>query len=369
MLRARRSAVVLALSIASVLVLTASVQAAAISGSSHPVLADDVATQARRSIVWVGTPVVSPHAFRINSVSLNAPSPDAFQITYQDGTFTLDYERVEGGGITSHYALTLAGLVEWNGSLGGGPLDESARVAYTPLGAVGFGALPIVHTQTLTTNGIEADSFLVVSNSEEVKVNLTIAQGFVQLPSGDTLTPMEAKLTFEIDHVMSRPGTRLSLQLNVDTSFGATQRVSLDNQSWDDENHFSSDERALNVTNDSGSSPSSAFFAWSNSATVNGQAGTVDVAGPEVNETAGGRDLYLMYPTGPALANPFEITVVHDPTIGVVSAAYASILGGVTTPVLPFQADALIYAVSLVAVAALIGGTAILARRRHREKP
>lgn len=370
MTRARRSSVVLALSIASVLVLTAvSAQAAVVSNASHLVPADDIAAQARRSVVWVGTPAVSPHAFRINSVSLNAPSPDAFQITYADGTFTLDYERVEGGSVTSHYALTLAGLVEWDSSMGSGPLDEGARVAYTPLGATGFGAAPIVHTQAVTANGVEVDSFLVVSNSGEVKVNLTIAQGFVQLPSGETLTPMEAKLTFEIDHIMSRAGTSLSLQLSIDTSLGAPQRVSLDNQSWDDENHFSSDERALNVTNDSGPEPSYAFFAWSNSATVNGRAGEVIVAGPEVNETTGGRDLYLTYPSGPSLPNPLEIQIVHDPTIGVVSAAYASILGGGTTSALPFQGDAIIYAISFVAVAALIAGTAVVANRRRRAKP
>ena len=163
-----------------------------------------------------------------------------------------------------------------------------------------------------------------------------------------------------------RAALRLSLQLSL-TSTTPGQQFILANRSWDDEHAFSQDERAVNVTNDSGSIPSSAWFAWSNHAEVNGQSSPVDVAGPEVNETTGGYDLYLSYPRVVAGTNPDQMDIVHDPSLGVVSAAYQSILEHPSTPT-GIQPDIPLYAATMAAMAALVAGTVLLARRQRRER-
>jgi hypothetical protein len=300
---------------------------------------------------------------------MNAPSPDDFQITYAAGAFTLDYERKAGGPVTSSFTVAIQGLVEWFGA-NEGELNHSAIVGYLPLGATGFGEFPLQHLQTTTSTGVVVHSFLIENNLQDIRLNLTIADGFVQVAPGMQLTPMEGELTISLAYVMSPSATRLALQLGLSTNLTASQSFTLDNQSWDEEHQFSQNERAINVTNDAGPAPSFAFFAWSNSATVNGQLSSVDVIGPLTNTTAGGYDLYLSYPRVGSVATPSEVLVEHDPFLGVVSAAYQSIVccGAITTTPPPsIQGDLTLYVVSMVAAAGLVAGTAIVARRRRRE--
>ncbi len=361
----RRVVVALALSIAAALAL-ASMAAVVASPQTAPpsVPASSFPAQVRRNVVWYGVPVASPRSVHIESTSENASAPDDFQISYQAGNFTLVYQRVASGPITTEYTMSINGLLEWNDSSGDGNVQEGTPVAYTPLGAGAFGRYPITHAQSTAAGGVQVNSFTIVSNRGDLTLNLTIADGFVELPSGQILTPMEAKLTIRIDHNMTRSDTRLSLQMGITTS----QKLSLDNQSWDDQQDFSSDDRALNVTNDAGASSSSAYFAWSNTATVNGQTGTVIPSGPSENQTmpgSGAYDLYLTYPQqAPGVT---QVHIVHDPTIGVVSAAY--LIGPPKGSPLPFQGDALVYVASLVAIAAVVAGTAVLVSRRRSKGP
>ena len=365
-LRMRLNSAVLSASLATLLlVASASVGVQAMAASGHGDASLSVADQARRSVVWIDYPANSPAAFRIDSASVNAPVQDDFQITYNHGSFSLDYEQKAGGPVTSQFTVTVAGLVEWVPS-GDGQFSDGTVIAYTSLGASAFGKVPIVHNQTTAPDGVVVHAFLVQSNTMDITVNLTISEGFVTLPSGSTLTPMEAELTFQLNHLMNRTGTRLSLQLSL-TSTTPGQQFILANRSWDDEHAFSQDERAVNVTNDSGSIPSSAWFAWSNHAEVNGQSSPVDVAGPEVNETTGGYDLYLSYPRVVAGTNPDQMDIVHDPSLGVVSAAYQSILEHPSTPT-GIQPDIPLYAATMAAMAALVAGTVLLARRQRRER-
>jgi hypothetical protein len=163
-----------------------------------------------------------------------------------------------------------------------------------------------------------------------------------------------------VNHVMSLVDTRLAVHL----SLGTDQRVNLENESWNELHQFNPGEHAVNVTNGTGEATSSVFFAWSNQASVNGQASAVSVSGPELNETSRAYDLYLSYPRITTSINPNEVDVEHDPSLGVVSVAYASLPvslpGGI-------QADVTLYVVSVAAVTALVAGTAILANRRRRE--
>lgn len=357
MLAPRRVVVLFSLSLAAALSLTAF--AAAAQPSSRAALSVNEPAQMRREVVWYGFPEASPRTLHIDSTSTNASTEDEFQISYSAGNFTLVYQPVANGPIASRYSLSVEGLLEWNGTPEDGNPGEGAIVAFTPLGPGAFGRYPIQDFNHTTADGVRVDSFLILSNKGDITLNLTIADGFVALPSGQTLTPMEAKLTLEIDHTMMLSGSRLSLQLGISTN----QKITLDNQSWDDLQDFSSDERAVNVTNDAGSPPASAYFAWSNSASVNGQPGVVTASPLARNETAPGTyDLYLTYPR-PSAGAPI-LQIVHDPTMGVVSLAY---LSGVPPPaLLPFEGDALLYVVSLATIAAVVAGTALLVSRRRR---
>ncbi len=362
MLRARVVPVIFSAGVATLLLLTAAAAGAqSLATYGQPGI---LAQQAQRVVDWNGYPKTAPTLIWIDSVSVGAPTPDEFQIGYEHGTFSLEYERNAGGPVTSQFTVTIAGLVEWIPTADM-RFSDGIPIAYTPLGATGFAHVPIVHSQATTSDGTVVHSFLIRSDSGEVTLNLTISQGFASLPSGATLTPMEAELTLQINHLMNRTDTQLSVQLSLATE-NTGQRFNLENQSWDDEHGYRQNEHAVNVTNDAPSGPSSAFFAWSNRAAFNGQPIQVSETGLEANETTGGYDLYFTYPRVASPMNPDAVEVVHDPTIGVVSAAFESLpVGGISG----IQLDVSLYALTTAAVAALIGGTALLAHRRRKDRP
>ncbi len=360
MLAGRRYVVLIALSVATALTLTAVAAGAGVSRASNSSAAAASALEnVRRNVVWYGVPETSPRSIHIESTSINATTPDEFQIVYSAGNFTLVYQRTAGGPVTDRYTLSMAGLTEWNDTSGDGHFEADQVVASTPLGTGAFGRYPITHAMTTTADGVHMNTFLISSNRGDVVLNLSIADGFVRLPSGQWLTPMEAKLSLNITHDMTLSTTRLSLQIG----FTTDQKVALDNQSWDDQQEFSSDERAVNVTNDASAAVSSAYFAWSNTATVNGVPGSVIATGPLPNDTVpGSYDLYLSYPR--AAPGQLHLQIQHDPTIGVVSVAYLN--GLPPGSPLPFQGDAVLYAASLVAIGALVAATAFLVNRRRK---
>jgi hypothetical protein len=361
MLHSRLVSGTVSMGIAAMFLLTSTVPLAAASAPGSSPILQDAAAQAQRAVVWRLLPAADPTWLFINSASTDAPSADAFQITYANGSFALEYERSAGGPVTSRFTVTVAGLVEW---LPGedDQFSNGSTIAYTPLGSTAFGAVPIQHSETTTSDGTTVHSFVIESNSHEVSLNLTISQGFVTEHSRSTLTPMEAELTFRVNHIMNENATHLALHLSLNTD----QLVSFDSHSWDDEHQFSQNESAVNVTNVPGTSPSYAYFAWSNEASVNGRTSQVAATGPQPNVTAGAYDLYLSYPRVVSFPNPDQVEVVHDPTLGVVSAAYASLLAGI--PGRGIQADLPLYIVSMAGVAAIVAGTALVTNRRRREK-
>lgn len=364
MLRVRRSPVVLvgslALSVVLATVLVPSASAASLSGSGGGAssLSEALSVPVTRNLVWIGWPSQSAaQAIRISSESVGAPQPDEFQITYSNGTFRLDYEHQAGGPVTASYELTVKNIVEVSALTEDGMVSGDSIVSTVPLGAAAFGQHPIQVSETATSNGTLMYSFLIMSDAGNLAMNLTIAEGFVMLPDGQILTPMEAKLTFEFSYDLVHSGSHVALQLGVRTG----NRVQMANESWDDVYHFSRDDRALNVTNTSVAGFPSAFFSWSSTASVNGQTGPV-TATFLTNELGGGEDLYLAYPAAPA--GTTHLVVVHDPTLGVVSTAYASLIGLPTPPSL--TADAALYVATAVGIVALVGVTTLLVRRRSR---
>ncbi len=345
-----------ALAASAALVLASGLSIAASMGPVHT----DATPTVQRQVVWLGSPSQNaPRSLRISSESIGAPWPDAYQITYENGTFALEYQRHANGSSTSGFNLTVRSLVEWNDTNANGKADDGPVAVVVPLGADGFGNRPIRHSGSVTPDGGDVHYFTISSDNQEVTLNLTIGERILQLSPQQRLTPMEAKLTIEIQHHLANPGWTLGLQIGVQTP----DRVQLENSSWDDEHEFSEDDRSLSVTDDSGIENSTTFFAWANNASVNGFTQKVTVTGPDENETMPGyHDMYFAYPSEIPAA---DVHVVHDPTVGVVSAAYDSLknlLGG--NPNL--QGDVPLYAASLVLVAALVAGTILLAGRRRR---
>ncbi len=316
----------------------------------------------QRQVVWVGSPSqTTPRAIRISSESVGAPSPDAFQITYADGSFLLEYQRHVDAPATSAFNLTVRSLLEWNDTNANGVLDDATGEMEFPLADAGFGNQPIRHSAGLTPDGGDIQSFVIVSDNREVSLNLTIAERIIQVSPVQRLTPMEAKLSIEIQHHLVHPGWQVGLEIGIQTP----DRVRLENTSWDDDHAFSQDDRSLSLTNASMAETSSTFFAWSNTSTVNGVTRPVMVEGPHANEsTPGYYDMVLAYPDD-SVPLGADVHVVHDPTLGVVSGAYESL------PILPIvnpnlQGDVALYAASLVLVAGLVSATILLAGRRRR---
>ncbi len=114
----------------------------------------------------------------------------------------------------------------------------------------------------------------------------------------------------------------------------------------------------MNVTSGTYPEAATAFFSWSDYAEVDGIRGRVAATPP-----VGSGDTYTMYLIYPAGPRSDRVAVSHDPALGVVSAAYEGILR--LPEVRPFQGDPPVYAISLVGMAVLVGGTMVLARRRR----
>lgn len=359
MVRLRVARILIASSAAFALVLAAGFALSAAS-VGHPTPPTEATSAVQRSVVWDPIPEngTSPRAFRLISTSVNAPHADQFKISYAGGGFRLEYQRVKGGPVTSDFNLTFRNLIEWNDTNGDGEVDEENILRVIPLGSLEFGRNPVVHQQWTAPDGSEVHSVSIVSNDgQQLALNLTIGERFLPLPDGNTLTPMEAKLTVEIRHTFAHPGARLGLQLGLET----TAQVKLEDDSWDDDHGFSSDDRALNMTEDDEGVRSNTFFAWADLASVDGEDREVKLTGPETNSSYPNYyDLYLAYP-GAELA-PASIHVIHDPVIGVVSAAYESIVP--TLP--PLQPDYILYVGSAVAVAVLVMASVLFANRRRK---
>ena len=331
--------------------------------ATHATLVSESTTTVQRSVVWVGylNDPVSPR-FRLTSLSVASPNQDEFQISYENGSFMLTYQSQVGGAVSASYGVTFKGLVEWADLNHNGVIDDGAVSNVTRLGSLAFGGQPIVHKEWTTTNGTVVHSFVIGSgnsvftNRVAMTLNLTISEGFVLLSGDQWLTPMEAKLTIGFSDLLLLPQDSLALQLGI----ASGDSLEIGGGSWDEENHFRSNEGAINVTN---SSSPVAFFSWSNVARVNGQSAAVTPSFG-ANASDGGHDLYLSYPNTPPTSTGMPVSVLHDPAIGVVSSAYESQIGRPAPPTL--QGDLALYFLTAAIVAGVVAANAYLIRRRAR---
>jgi len=348
-LRSRPLLVAFAASASLALVLASSVAVAQSGDSDRDGVPDDIENATQRNVVAVA----AGDEFNISSRLASAPYEDQFEVFYKAGNFSVIYERAGGG--ESSYNLEFRNLIEWVDMNGNRSIEPSEIVNVTPLGAAAFGGVPVTKMRMDNADGGVVNVFLVRSRSGDVRLNVTVAERFMRVGSR-VLTPMEVKLDLTVNRVFVATNANLGLDLGIDTG----DRWAYADRSWDDLNGFAPDDAAISVTGRSANSPARMFFSWSKSAFADGRQIPVTFSSA-ADGNPNRSELYLAYPMG---ASQPSVKLVHDPVLGVDSAAYEGIIS--RQP--PLQGDALVYGVSLAAMAVLIAGTIVFANRRRKKR-
>ena|GEM_PF-4250454 len=330
---------------------------------------DEVEESTERSVVWAAVPEFEPSALSISSRSVSAPEDDLFRVTFEAGQFEVEYVRqLEEGHVTSAYRLALWRVLEWADQDGDGQFEPDEAVFEDGP----FPEARVNATSMRNPDGGQVSVFSIIVGPtfrSQVIFTLTIAQRFMRLTSDRVLTPMELKLDIVVNHFFENPGSRLVLAFSLQTHI--ENRIDLGTETWDAKHGFSKDESWVSVKGDISSESSGVFFSWKNYATTDGKAGAVPsvvIEGPAAGYESKPEEryftIYMVYPVGP---DPNRVLVIHDPAVGVVSAAYEGIVSQPGEPRL--QADIPLYALSLALMAILVAASVILVNRWRRPKP
>ena len=293
--------------------------------------------------------------FSIVSRLASAPFSDQFQVSYEAGTFFVSYQRARGS--DSSYQLELRNLVEWVDRNGNNRIDPGETIGVgTTLGTTAFANAPVTKTQLESADGGLVTELSIRSTTVNMTLNVTVAERFIRLSNHRVLTPMEVKLDLTVDGVTVSPGASLGLDVRINT----TKSLEYGNRSWDDVNEFADGEAGINVTGGPEASPATVFFSWSKSAIADG----LEIPVSYSNFSTGvpnSYELYLAYSLTKARS---PVRLVHDPVLGVDSAAYK----GVVTRPPELQGDLVLYAGSLAAAVILVALTVIVADRRRKKR-
>src|SRR2546428_8578259 len=170
------------------------------------------------------------------------------------------------------------------------------------------------------------------------------------------LTPMTVQVHATADRAADAAGDGLGLDVRINT----TKQIEFNNRSWDVVSESAEGEPGLNVTGGPPTSPATVFFSWSKSAIADGREIPVTYTNiSTVNPNS--YELYLAYPIS---GSGSRVKLVHDPVLGVESAAYEGVVA--RTPEL--QGGLVLYAASLAAAVFLIALTLIVADRRRKKR-
>src|SRR6059036_2010549 len=292
--------------------------------------------------------------FSIVSRLASAPFSDQFQVSYEAGTFFVSYQRARGS--DSSYQLELRNLVEWVDRNGNSRIDPGETVGITSSLGTAFADAPVMKTQVDSADGGLVTELSIRSSTVNITLNVTVAERFMRLSSTRVLTPMEVKLDLTVDRATLAAGYGLGLDVRINT----TKQIEFNNRSWDDVNEFAEGEAGLNVTGGPPTSPATVFFSWSKSAIADGR--EIPVTYTNISTVSpNSYELYLAYPIS---GSGSRVKLVHDPVLGVDSAAYEGVVA--RTPEL--QGDLVLYAASLAAAVFLIALTLIVADRRRKKR-
>lgn len=347
MARPRRRIWAFALSAAVALTFVSSLALADGHDSDDDTIPDVIEAATQRNVVAVAV----EDELSITSRLENPPFVDEFGLTFDGGTFTLSYER---GDVNLQYELELRDLVVFADGNGNGRVDEEEILSTIALGSAAFENVWFNRTIVQTADGGRVANFTIQSSNGVIALDLTVAQRFLRLTPDRILTPMEVKLDIQINSPSIQAGQDLALGMRMETEGD----VEYADRSWDELNHFAVDDGGVNVTGGSGEFPVTLFFSWAKTASADGR--NVPVTLTEVSGGSGSYEMYLIYSLGGLPVS----RLVHDPTFGVRSEAFE----GIVSRPPPLQADYLLYGGTLVAMAALVGGTIFLANRRRKKR-
>ena len=312
---------------------------------------DSVEAATQRTVVAA----TAGDTFTIVSRLASAPYQDQFEVSYKAGTFVVTYERARGS--DSAYQLELRNLVEWKDLNQNNRIDPGETVGVgTALGTTAFANAPVTKAQVDSADGGHVTELSIRSTTANMTLNVTVAERFMRLSSTRVLTPMEVKLDLTVDRATLAAGYGLGLDVRINT----TKQIEFNNRSWDDVNEFAEGEAGLNVTGGPPTSPATVFFSWSKSAIADGR--EIPVTYTNISTVSpNSYELYLAYPIS---GSGSRVKLVHDPVLGVDSAAYEGVVA--RTPEL--QGDLVLYAASLAAAVFLIALTLIVADRRRKKR-
>ena len=292
--------------------------------------------------------------FNVSSHLGTAPEEDQFDLSYHAGTFDVWYSQT--GGIASSYELEVLNLIAWKDGNANGRIDPGEIVRTIALGSSAFSEVRVVASNRTDVDGGRVFQFLVPSRDTNVTLNVTVGQRFERIDN-IVLTPMEARLDIGVNPAVVPPGAILGLVFRMDTR----ERVTLEDHSWDEENHFAPDEREINVTASGLGRSSTVFFSWSNTALADGS--PIPVALMNAPTQPSPYDLTLTY----AFGSPAPSTqVLQHATLGVRSTVY-EIRRSAPGP--GPQGDFILYVATFAGATAFVAMTIILANRRRSRKP
>src|SRR5437667_26579 len=191
-------------------------------------------------------------------------------------------------------------------------LASSLAVADGTTDSDGDGVPADLEAATQRTDGGRLFQFLGPSRDTNVTMNVAVGRRCERIDN-IVLTPMEARLDIGVTPAVVPPGAILGLVFRMDTR----ERVTLEDHSWDAENHFAPDEREINVTASGLGRSSTVFFSWSNTALADGS--PIPVALMNAPTQPSPYDLTLTY----AFGSPAPSTqVLQHATLGVRSTVY-----------------------------------------------
>ena len=348
MARMRAVAVAFASSAAFALVLASSLAAADGSDADGDGIPDDLEQATQRTVAATS----SGDAFNVSSRIERGDLEDQLELSYKAGAFTVWYEQHQR--VSSAYELELRNLVEWTDANGNGTIDDGEVVGSTPLGSAAFADAPVVRSNATNADGGRIFNFVVHSRTDEVTLNVTIAQRFLRL--GDiVLTPMEANLNITIRHTLVHPAAKIGIEL----AMGTQGHVQYPPHSWDEANGFARNEASVNVTGERSDRSASVFFSWTTNAVADGAPTQVTLASRQASPDS--YNLYLAYGAVPMQS---IATIEQRTALGVEGGVYQQILRA--GPEL--HGDVWLYAGSLIGVSAVVALTIVLANRRRKRR-
>ncbi len=325
--------------------------AVAADDSSHPGISDSLDARTARNVLTHS----SSDSFFIRSRSVGAAQDDAFEVQLYNGHFTIAYAPAANGPDTVSYSVEFRSIsevrVDGSGEITervGEPVDLRPNYTVTEVSATAPDGRPITGFRATTNGGL-------------FTVTVWSAERFFKM--GDTLvSPTEVKVNLEIrGWVVQEEGTSLALQTDLSPSNHTGSSMEVDDKSGDEGRGWASNESEMRIH----AQDDLAFFSWARYADVNSTTSLrVPVRTTRVEEFADAYEMSFLYDLGQAVRGNAITVVAHDPKMGVDSAAFWSIWN---TP-LPLQADVAVYGAGILLIAAVVGGTVLVARRRARSR-